>query len=737
MSKKHTVKKAVALGLGIALTVGATGCNFFVTDTQADLKQVVATVDITDVLAGNDDYKAYASQMETLMESGGLPTNIYKRELVAYFMSVGYNYVNNYGYSYEDTFNLLMDGLTGNKILTQYAVAYYLKDGADDGITAQACLDWVAAETNKTQGTEKKLLEEHPEVLTMKYFLTNGGKTTKEDLEDYNKAVYTLQTSINSSLDSAESNYIKEQAGGHTHDETRTTPNGINTTNEDYYPLKADNTIDYGVYTGRNSIPNNYETVDGSTATTRKKAYNMFIANLDGYGLIKDGEDTAHVTELDYYYVELSTALAQSLVNKYYESMKDEAIAKLSNNNYQYVSAKYDEIVKAQKAKYEKDATAFETDLGTVSDTSFVLYGQEGFGFVYNILIPFSSTQSQQYAAAKNRNLSEEELFEARKAILDKVQAKDLRGAWFCDDIDSTDHYAYEKEGNYYFFEDSIVNAGEDEKYKELTQYEGNYPFQGTATYDDDKEEWTVTPEKYSVLHDAVDAPSFITRFEEYVRDTVKEVKSDIVVGGNKNTDYGVKYYLDDDGNATATKTEQVNYNAFVYYTGAVELGTVSANDYFKRGTAAYKAVSAVNELMFAYSTDPGCLNTYFGYSVSPYKTNYVPEFEYAAQKAVSQGVGAYNLVATDYGWHLIYCSFAYDTTGAVYGADVNSDGVYVFNTDNIETEGTFEYMFYESLKSTAETNYTQDAQSKVLNQFKDSITLHTEKYKDLMELDK
>jgi hypothetical protein len=121
--------------------------------------------------------------------------------------------------------------------------------------------------------------------------------------------------------------------------------------NEDYYPLKADNTLDYGVYTGRNTIPNNYETVDGSTPTTRKKAYNMFIANLDGYGLIKDGEDTAHVTELDYYYVELSTTLAQSLVNKYYESLKDEAIAKLANNNYQYVAAKYDEIVKAQKSK--------------------------------------------------------------------------------------------------------------------------------------------------------------------------------------------------------------------------------------------------------------------------------------------------------------------------------------------------------------------------------------------------
>ena len=38
MSKKYTVKKAVAVCLGVALTLGATGCNFFVTDSQEDLK---------------------------------------------------------------------------------------------------------------------------------------------------------------------------------------------------------------------------------------------------------------------------------------------------------------------------------------------------------------------------------------------------------------------------------------------------------------------------------------------------------------------------------------------------------------------------------------------------------------------------------------------------------------------------------------------------------------------------
>jgi hypothetical protein len=94
----------------------------------------------------------------------------------------------------------------------------------------------------------------------------------------------------------------------------------------------------------------------------------------------------------------------------------------------------------------------------------------------------------------------------------------------------------------------------------------------------------------------------------------------------------------------------------------------------------------------------------------------------------VAQGAGTYSLVATDYGWHLIYCSIKYDD-GAVYGE--------TFNTANVEEEGTFEYMFYESLKSTAAANYTTAEQSKVLNEYKDSVSLHKNRYQDLLDIGK
>ncbi len=227
MNKKHTLKKTAALLLSLGLTVGATGCNFLVVDSEADLKQIVATVDITDNLGKSTDFASVKAGVEKLIDNKGLSTDIPKRDLVAYFLNIGMTYVQSYGYSYEDTFNLLMDTLVNNKIMAQFAVAYYLKNGFGDNVaaTADACLAYVTNAQNAASGVEKTLLKAHPEVLTMQYFLTENGT----NFEEYNEAVYSLKKSLNNSLDSAEKNYIKADDDAHTHEESRTTPTNVNT----------------------------------------------------------------------------------------------------------------------------------------------------------------------------------------------------------------------------------------------------------------------------------------------------------------------------------------------------------------------------------------------------------------------------------------------------------------------------------------------------------------------------
>lgn len=714
MNKKHIWKKTAALVLALGLTIGATGCNFFVADNVRDLEQVVATVDISDELA--NDNAAVAQTMDTLIADGALTTDIYKRELVALFLSSGYTYVQQ-GYSYKDVFTMLMDSLTGRRILAQYAVAYFIEKGLENPDSVTISLeDYKKQELAKvTNAKEQELLKSHPEVLTMKYYLTDFGKTDEESMKAYFEAEYGLKYSLNSSLDSAEANYIKESAHEHAQEETRTTPTKANAKKADYVPMK-DGALDYDVYTGRNALDScgDYEKVDGSTKSTRMKAYNTFLANLQSYGLIAEGENAAYITQLNYYYEELSSTLGQALVNKYYEELQDKAEQSLTKEK---VEAEYNTLLADQKNSYTNDYKAFESAMDGVSDNAFLLYGLKDYGYVYNILLPFSQKQTQDYSAAKNNKMEEEKLYKFRENLLANVEAEDLRKAWFGEDEHT--NYAYKKDGEYYFFEDNFANT---DKYETLTQYAGNYAYNGTATFDEDKDEWSFTPNKVKV-------DDFIDEFVSYVSTTAGIEETSVTLNELKNTTYG-KYYDEDESKYVEgyyDENKEIDYNRFLYATGNFNLGEVQAKDYFNPETKAYQALSAVNELMFAYSTDTGCLNKYMGYSVSAHKTSFVPEFEYAAQKVVKEGVGSFAVVPSDYGWHIIYCSYVFKGGEEVY------EGGY--NHDERETEGTFSYLFYEALKATSATTQSTAKQSALIQEFAGSVELFTKRYQDLLDI--
>ena len=702
MSKKNILKKAGALLLALTLTVGATGCDFLVTDSEADLKQTVAKVDITATLKNDKDLSSSANGVSALIKNGALSTSISKRELVIYFMSVGQQYVDNYQYTYADTINMLLDTLTQRKIMTQYAIAYYLKNG--DGLSSNACLDYIEDEIHSATGKEKTLLQNNKEVLTMKYFLTNGGKTDEDSMKDFLSAVYSLQKSLNDSLDTAETELISGSEEEHDHADARTLPNGIKTEKEDYVPLK-EGRLDYGIYTGRQAASScgDYERVEGSTATTRKNAYNTFLSNLQGYGLIGEKEDASVFTELNYYYTELSASLSQALVTKLYDTLKQSAVDNIKANNYKYVTDEYAKLVAKDKTDY-KEANNFNTAINDWEDGTFITYGHENFGFVYNILLPFSTVQSNQYEGYKNKGGTKDDIFNQRKALLNEITGKDLRDSWFSEH----DHANYatknETDGKYYFFKETLENTN---KYEPLTHYLGNYPFNGSVTND-------------VVKANPVNIDSLITIMESYIND---QVGSDVASGSIQPV------YEVSNLQTVYTENGVTDYSKFIYYKGKVELADTSPAQYFNPNSNAYKALAAVNELMFAYSTDTGCLNTYMGYAVSPYETTFVDEFAYAARMVVREGVGNYCVAPSDYGWHIIYCSYAFEG-GEVYGA---------LNLTDIqnEVEGSFSYMYYQSIEASVIENYTYEKENNVLKVYDASQTRFEKAYKNLLDLDK
>ena len=690
MNNKHTFKKAAALFLGLALTAGATGCSFITTDNQADLEQVVATVDISGKLAAeNSQYKGVASEVKEIV--GKISTEILKRDLISYYLSTGYTYVEQYGYTYADTFNMLLDGLVSREILIQNAVAYYLKKY--DTVTLEKCNEFVAAELAKITDTKLKAMVEkdHLEVLVLQYFLS----IEDEAQTDYKKAVYTLKKSLNDSLDSMEASYITAEEEEHDHEEARTLPTGVDTEKEDYY------TENYEIYTGRNAAGacGEYEVVEGSTVTSRQKAYNAFLTNLQAYNLInvdkKKGEveDTRDITKLHYYYVELASILGQSLITKYFESLESDVRGKMDAT---YMTAKYNEMLAQQEHDYANDDSAFSTALDGVAEGSYLLYGLENYGFVSSILIPFSTAQNIEYTQAQNRGLTENELFAVRNSIAKNIKAKDLRDTW----ISEHDHanYSYKREdGKTYFFKDNLT---ENSKYEQLKHYAGNYAY--------NEEELNID--------------QFITTFESYVAQ-----ESGATIVQQTTDDERKAFYEQTDFKKVDGK---VDYSKFTYYKGQVEFTEdVKASDFLNRSTQQYKALSAVNELLFAYSTDPGSLNSYMGYAISPYTTSFVKEYEAAAQETVARGVGAYSVSVNQYGWHIVYCTFKFD------GGNVYKDG-YVDAEKDIE--GTFSNLFYETIKEAAYNNHATEEQNRAIREYdvEGCVNRIEKAYKDLLEMD-
>ena len=702
MSKKNIFKKAAALVLGTAVVVGTTGCNFILTDSEKDLDQVISRVNISESLKSETGYETVATELNTVINDYNLSSEIYKRDLIASFLSTGYNYVQSYGYTYKDTFTMLLDGLIDRTIMTQYAVAYYLKTDEDLSVAGLTAYYNNIVNAEGLDAKTKGLYEAYPEVLAYQYFLTENGTET----EDYDRALYNLKKSFNSSLDSLEAQYISEKEEEHTHEEARTLPTNAKTEVSDYYTDK------YDIYTGRNTVSadNEYETLDGSTKTTRQKAYNSFLASLQSYSLVKTkgeaAEDTSDFTKLEYYYLELSSTLSQSLINKYYEDLQEDATDEDVLTD-EYVTRKYNEMFEQQRLSYQSDIEAFETAMDGVSKDSFLLYGLKDYGYVYNILLPFSASQEIAYKEAQNRGLTQNEVYAARRDILTNVQGKDLRSSWISND-EHVDYSTKGEDGKYYFFEDNFTN---NDKYEKLSQYAGQYPFNGNVS---ENKEVTYEAEHY------VDIDDFIGIFEGHIETVAGE-------GVDAVKDTTFKY----DYNATNFKTNgKIDYKKFVYYKGKVNGLNFTEKDFFNPESKSYKALSAVNELMFAYSTDTGCLITYMGYGVSPYGTDFVKEFEWAAQEAVSMGTGSYIVCATDYGWHIVYVSFAYTADGDVYGGYVEAEK---------DVEGTFSNLFYEYLKDKIAANHTSDTEGAVLNKYDNSasVTRYQKRYQDLLDMDK
>lgn len=706
--KKTTKIAAVALAAAIGCTMFA-GCDLLTTNAQKDYNQVIAEVNI----AASDDFKdggRYAQYSDVIETS-----TVSKRDMVAYFVSSGYSYMQNNGLSYYDTFNMIVEALTNQQIYLQYAKVYLLENGDADGKTYSA--EEYRAAVAAAESDEDKTLA------GLTYFLNE---------EEQARAKYSVRVMFNNTIDSQEQKFITADSETSASASVRATPTGIDTENEDYYDPA------YRVYTGGNTLAScgTYEAQEGSTAYTRRRGYNEFLGSLYSNNLLSSGENVSDIESLSYFKLELRGAYEDALFNKLSEKFEAEIEESITE---QSILNTYTKALRNQSAYFAEDEEAFEEALDGMSDSSFVLTAPaENYGFVYNILLPFSQIQSAVLEAEPGD--AQGNKFGIRAELLQKLRATDQRSSWFTGETDysfdgSSEDGVYtggSEDRKYLFFENSLRQAEEGtvEKYERVKNYYGKYTFNG-AVSKNLRDEYVITPAP-------IDIDAFLAEMEGYVNsvDGISAAGSyylnNAAASGADFETGNAAYYTDTAYyKQKADGSNAVAYENFVYYQGKVDFGgTFDPNRIFVAGSAENNALSAINELSFAYNTDTAGLNTYLGYAVSIAKTDFVSEFEYAAQLACEGGAGTYVVVPSDYGWHIIYCTFSFkaDDTGVIQP--------FRFNWAEKDEEGTFSNLYYETIRQNEVDRYTNVFQTYAISGYVDCVTLYEDRYADLTGLD-
>lgn len=728
MKKRTKILSLVTAG-AITCSVSLAGCSLVSTLSQADMEQVIAEVNISESENLSSDLSAYTGAI-------GSGTTILKRELVAYFLNAGSSLVQN-GSTYGEAFETLAETLVNNAVLVQYATLVTLKDMAEDASFTE--FSDAAGAVAWFNGFETDV-ERYEALLD---YQESIDEYEGEDNVDYVLLTqYTLMSSLNESIDSYEESNLDSE---HDHStSSATVPTGVDTEVDNFYPVDSDGNLDYGIYTGygdyllSDSGIYSEDALEGTTMWSRRQAYNSLIQVLDANYLITEDDDIRDVWSLSYVQSDYLNLLRQQMLSNYYDLYEKELEASIEANSYAYVSDRYEELVAQQTANYSSSVSNLETAMSSLSDTSFILYSPDTdngnkFGYVYNILLPFSSQQNVQLTSLSsqlaNDVITEDQYYQYRNNILGNITTSDQRSAWFNGGVDYSfdasdsglDYYnGGDSDRDILFFEDNLTNT---ERYQTLEKYYGMYTYNGTAVKNSD--------DSYTLIPNNLTIDDMLGEFSGYL---------EFVLGDNV-VDYG---YWSEDGSFTSSdgaayygntvftdENDEIDYSKFMYAYGKVDLGTFVASDLMNENSDYYKAMSIVNELQYAYTTDTGILSRYVGYDISAYTTDFIKEFEYAAQYAIREGgVGSFAVCAGDYGWHLIYVT---------YVLEPGEDGeIYDVDWSRITTEGTFEYNFYDMLKSSDLENASTRLQSDILQnlyQLDSSVLLYEDRYSDLTSL--
>ena len=671
---RKILTKIVTLVLIVALSVTTfAGCGLISTDTDRDMAQVVATVDI-DLYAKNESGEDTVDAEEIL-----------KSEMLSAFMSYGYMYVQSYGYTTAATYELILENLVQNRLIIQGARRDLAK--AYNNYNAQNASEFLTY-FKENALAEGSIDSKSNDIANLEKYLTAYEKA---------QAWYSVRASVNQMIDS----YVdaEDEDAADKEDETyevRGVPTKDTETAEYEYELKdqtptdydykvADVTLKKGVDVLKAEYPNAYAlnkavfeayTIDLSTSD-RVKALNKAIKDLKNSGLIKSSEsqtvrvDADNVLKYSYFQNAIKSQYESLIVTKYEDSLITDVEKKLEDNVA--IFAQYQAEYNAQKENYNGDRSGYESALDALTKDTFVLCNPyDGYGYVLNLLIGFSTEQSAALSAAQSeKGATKDSIAAKRDELLTKLTVKDQRETWVYSSYGEYANDAFTFDAEYFVSEEGSA------AYELLKTFKGNI-YGATSSEDEDDSGVIKTTWAFENV-----IPEVIT-FDSFLKTYVNALLGTTVVPN--------------------------------------VLGSVNLTD---------ETRSAFDDLIYAYSTDPGSLGSYLGYAYSPVNasTTYVKEFADASKEVVAAGEGAYKLIATDYGYHLILCTKVVAKDADEY-ADINEFKTALENEDSLASK-------YREVKlnSIVSTEVGKIADTLINDYYADEniVTYNHKAYKDLI----
>ncbi|MBR2498134.1 MAG: hypothetical protein IKB67_00230 [Clostridia bacterium] len=594
---------------------------------------------------------------------------IYKKDIAMAYLNYGYMYEYSYGYTREKVVKMIVNNLVNNRVYVQYAMQEFNK--SNETIVDSTKGNW---DIDRYLTASEKMDALYSTVKNMNELITSYMDVEDKVQDSMPEAVRTIPTNAKN----AEKKLDDTQKGQYVY--------GKDYPKTDYVYTDSDVIID-----------------DGVENAERRKAYNKVINLLRSNELL--GDYTNSLTETTYYQETLQSHKEQALLDRFEKSIITEARKTVSLSDLAEV---YADRFNTQNNMTE---TEFAEKLSSATASDPVLVNNNGtYGYVYNLLLGANDTTTAKITkyvddwkklnpqpTVEEKEQFEKDKAEYRKDLFNNITVKDMRYSWIWSGYDgqlSGTEYTFT--GDYAFATDSL-------------------PFQGDVKLLNPVANGEEEPENYKAEYS-------VTNVRKFNLTSFIEMMETYLYGGTQND---------------VKKTDAPN----AYYKVVNVDGDLAQYD------------EKINELLFAFSTDSGSLNTYKGYSIAPVpelggSETYMQEFADAGRillgmdtdaradvldSGATLGNKSYIMVATDYGYHIMFYSqvfdntFAYETLDEYLEAFCNKYGKadwqsvlndMIDNWDDFEDKDHFLYTLFDSVASTKVNTVLTNAQNKILNDY-------------------